>query len=279
MKKHGFGWKQALCIAAAVVLLIAAGFAVGALIKRGPAPTATGQASATGVPEGTPDHTAATDAAKTTKEPIVWEVGDDKVRLNRFITDIVQQNITNTETDLDEDEELIRFVFGYRRANAPDTVTEREDGGVSCRTLTLEQVNETLTYYFGKTVSPDREDYSITLGENERFTCVFRDGCFWNIPPYPTEEFSFPTRFALVERVDEKTCTLHFRLYRINPYAWGLGEAERHVPIMPLMSIYEAESANEETKDWIKRIGIAEAVLGDLGEELRLVEMSCTIGP
>lgn len=187
---------------------------------------------------------------------------------------IVQQNITNTSTDLDEDEELIRFVFGYRRANDPESVAEQQYNGVSCRALTLEQVNETLTYYFGKTVSPDREDYSITLDENESFYCVYRDGWFLNVPPYPTEEFSFPIRFALVERVDEETCTLHFRLYQINPYAWGVGEAERHVPILPIMSIFDAERTNDATRDWIARLGKGEAVLRDLGEDLQLVEMT-----
>ncbi len=276
MKEHRSGWKTALCIAAALVLLIAAGFAVKALIKRAPAPTVTDSPAATDAPAPTvTDPPAATDAPEETSEPLVWEVGDYHVKLNRFITDIVQQNIMNTETDLDEDAELIRFVFGYRRANDPDSVIEQQDNGVSCRTLTLEQVNETLTYYFGKTIAPDHEDYSIMLDETESFNCVFHDGCFWNIPPYPYEEFPFPVRFALVESVDEETCTLHFRLYKINPYAWGLGEAGRHVPILPLMSIFDCEHTNEATRNWFSRIGFGEAVLRDLGDELQLLEMTC----
>ncbi len=277
MKQHKFGWKQALFIAAAVVLLIAAGFGIKALIRRGSAPeqTVTGQTETPDAAEKTPEPSAAANAPEETKRPRSWEVDENNVRLNRFITDIVQQNITNTSTDLDEDEELVRFVFGFRRANDPEAVAEREYNGVSCRALTLEQINETLTYYFGKTISPDREDYSITLDENESFNCIYQDGWFLNVPPYPTEQFSFPVRFALVESVDEETCTLHFRLYRMNPYAWEDGEAERHVPIMPLMSIFDAEGTNEATRDWIYRIGTGEAVLRDLGDELQLLELTC----
>lgn len=276
MKKHKFGWKQALCAAAAVAVLIAAGFAIKALCRRGSSPTENGQAAAADSPAPTENgQTAATEAPEGSSKPLIWELSANQVRLNRFLTEVVQQNVTNTSTDLDEDEELIRFVFGYRRANDAESVAEQQYNGVSCRALTLEQVNETLTYYFGKTVTPDREDYSITLDGNESFNCVYRDGWFLNVPPYPTEEFSFPLRFALVESVDEETCTLHFRLYSINPYAWGVGEAERHVPIMPMMSIYEAEFTNDETRDWILRIGFGEAVLRDLGDELQLLEMKC----
>ena len=204
-------------------------------------------------------------------------LSDERVRLNRFLTAIVQENIENTQTDLDEDAELIRFVFGYRRHDDPASVVEKEHGGEVCRTLTLEQVNETLSYFFGKTISPDQEDYSIQIDDSECFCCVFRDGCFWNLPPYPTEEFSFPTRFALVESVDEETCTLHFRLYRTNPYDWGIGEAERHVQVLPLMTIHDTERKNKATKNWIVRMGKGEAVLRDLGENLQLMELSSLV--
>ena len=274
MKKHKFGWKQALLIAAAVVLLTAGGFAIRALIKRGAAPAQTVTEPTVTEPTVT-EQAETTDVPEETQKPPAWELSENQIRANRFVTYIVQQNIMDTKTDLDEDAELIRFVFGYRRANDKDSVIEQQDNGVSCRTLTLEQVNETLTYFFGKTISPDREDYSIMLDENESFNCFFRDGCFWNVPPYPTEKYSFPIRFALVESVDEETCTLYFRLYQINPEAWGIGEAERHVPIMPMLSLQEADRTDRVTKDWYKLIAHGKAVLRDLGDELQLLELSC----
>lgn len=279
------GRKQALCAAVAIVLLIAAGFALKALCRSEPAPPPPRTEPAAGsealeaheTPEAAGNAEASENAetAEESGKSPAWELAANQERLNCFLTAIVQQNIMNTGSDLDEDAELIRFAFGWRKVNDPESVLEHEEDGVLCRTLTLAQVNETLTAFFGKTVSPDQEDYSITLEEGECFRCVYRDGCFRNLPPYPAEEFPFPVRFALVESVDEESCTLHFRLYKINPYQWGVDEAERHVPILPLMTIRDAEGNNKATRGWISRIGRGEAVLRDLGEELQLVEMNC----
>ncbi len=278
--KRTFVWKRILCAAAAVMLLTAAGFGVKAIIDRGKAPAQTAENDAaqeapTGDLSNTDSPEEATAGPKETPEPPMGYIPDDEVRYNSFLTAVVQQNIENTETDLDDDAELVRFVFGYRRYYEAGSIAERENAdGVVCRTLTPEQVNETLSKYFERTVTPDREDYSIPNDEKGDFTCVFHDGCFWNVPPYPAERFDFPLRFTLVDRINEKTKTLHFRLYRINPDVWGEGEAERHVPLMPMMSIYEAENPNEGTKNWILKIGEGTAVLTDLGEEMKLAKMT-----
>ena len=299
MKKseHAARRKLALCIAAAVVLLLGVFFGVKALRSRDAEPAQTTQAAT-----GAQDATASQDtvAVQTTQTPVttalaaettqpVTETGnpdqspdppmlgyieDEEVRLNFFITGIVQQEILNSETDLDEDAELIRFVFGYRRTNAPASILDQEADGVVCHTLTLEQVNETLNELFGKTVSPDQEDYSIPIDETNCFHCVYRDGCFWNVPPYPEEAFSFPLRFALVDKIDEEHGTAHFRLYKINPYVWGVGEAERHVPIMPMASIYEVENGTEETKLWNIRIGEGTVVYREVDNVLQLVDLT-----
>ena len=165
--------------------------------------------------------------------------------------------------------------LGNQSENRP--LIEENDDGVSCRTLTLEQVNETLDLFFGRTVSPDREDYSILNEEGEGFHCVFRDGCFWNVPPYPTAKYDFPVRFALADKINEKTSTVHFRLYRTNPDSWGAGEAERHVQILPMLSLYEAENGNSATKTWIVKIGEGTAVLSVSGDDLKLVKMTTSL--
>jgi len=266
--KHSFGWKRILCIAAAVILLAAAAFGIKALIDSNTDSTTAEAGSRTKnikkpkAPDNTPEG----------------EISSEDLRFNIFLSSVVRGNIENTATDLDEDEELVRFAFTYRKYYLPDSVFEKEDGdGVSCRTLTLEQVNETLTYFFGKTIDPDREDYSIPTGGDESFNCVFKDGTFWNVPPYPAEEFDFPLRFALTDGFDEENCTVHFRLYKINPYAWGEGDAERHVPLVPMLSIQNAENGNDETKRWITKIGEGSAVFSDFGEELKLVELTTTL--
>lgn len=198
----------------------------------------------------------------------------DTARLNVFLTGIVQQNIVDTRTDLDEDAELVQFVFGYRKTNDPRSILEQEDSGVSCRTLTLEQVNETLTRLFGKSISPDQEDYSILYDEDgsANFHCFYRDGVFWNVPPYPSERYPFPIRFALVSKVDEESCTLHIRLYQANPWIWGEEETERHIGVLPFMTFADAEAG-----DVISYLGDGYAILRDLDDNLQLVEMVAEI--
>ena len=182
----------------------------------------------------------------------------------------------NTQTDLDEDAELVRFAFRYLQYNDRNSVTEQE-GDNPCRILTLEKVNETLNRLLGRTITPDREDYSILSDESEEFHCSFRDGSFLHTPPYHTDEYGYPVRFALVETVDEETCTVHFRLYRANVSAWEVGEADRHIPLLPAMSFLDAETANSATKNWIIRIGEGDATFRDFSKNLQLVEFSAEL--
>ena len=267
---RSFTWKLGLLIVTIAVFLVAVGFVAKISYYHTPVST---QAPVSDSESDASSTRPPVDWSASTREPAGF-VSSEEVRLNCFLTSIVQQNIENTKTDLDEDAELIRFAFGYRKTNDAASILEQEENGVSCRTLTLEQVNETLCSLFDITISPDREDYGIP---DDDFHCVFRDGCFWNVPPYPVERVSFPLRFALVEKIDEKTCTLHFRLYTLNPDAWEEGEAERHVPLMPMTSILDAETRREGSKDWITRIGEGDAILRDFGEELQLVEMKATL--
>ena len=309
MKRYEKALIRKLVLAAALAAILAAAAGCGTKTLPDSSITAASAEAVTVEPETSGTATEAADSAKETDAPTeavsteeetqsvektdkTEETGKTKrtepetspnagvitmesERLNRFLTGIVQQNIVDTRTDLDEDAELVRFVFGYRRTNEPESVLEEEKDGVSCRILTLEQVNETLTTLFGKTISPDQEDYTIPIDETESFHCVYQDGCFRNMAPYPTEQFTFPIRFALNDKIDEENCTLHFRLYKINPYEWGIGEAERHVSVLPAMSFYDAEhTTNKETKNWIIKIGEGEAVLRDFGDDLQLIEMT-----
>ena len=262
-----------LAAAAAVVLLITLVIGVKSLLGR-----------SSGSPQ---DESAASSQAAGTSAPteVTLEkpkklrgASDPEVdRLNYFITSIVQQDILNTETDLDEDAELVRFAFRYRKTNDPTSIQEEEAGGVTCRSLTLEQVNETLSKLFGKTVSPDREDYSLALENAETFHCVYSDGRFLNTSPFPTETYSFPLRFAITEKIDEENCILHFRLYRINPEVWGEGEAERHVGVMPTGDVTVAEMKDWNTEGWTTFVGEGDAKLRDFGKELQLIEMECSL--
>ena len=277
-------WKRVLCAVAVLALLNTAGCGEKPLPSGSDLPT---QTTVTDLPleDGTDSPTLAesdTAESEATKPTVRREdrghISEDRVRLNTFLIPIVQQNIENTDTDLDEDAELVRFAFGYRRDNDAQAIVEQEDeNGVICRTQTLEQVNETLAFYLDRKLSPDREDYSILNKDGEGFHCVFRDGCFWNVPPYPAATYDFPVRFCLVDMIDEKNSTVHFRLYRMNPNNWGEGEAKRHLPLLPMFSVYDAESGNPETKSWVSKIGEGSAVLSVSGEKLTLVQMTSSL--
>ena len=255
--------KQWFLIVAAALLLIAGGFGLKSLIYRNAAP----EAGKTESPAASASIITV-DKDKAPGEQMRGTTDPDVVRLNYFITSIVQQDIVSTKTDLDEDAELIRFVFRYRKTNQPTSIAEEVIDGVTTRTLTLDQVNETLSKLLDKTISPDREDYSITLENGETFSCVCRGGSFVNTSPFPSERYPFPIRFALTETIDTENCVLHYRLYRINPWIWGEGEAERHVGVMPATSFVEVDGW-----DVITFIGEGDAKLKSLGEDLQLIEM------
>ena len=293
---HAFWGKQGLAAALAAVLLLAAGCGAGngkAAAETGPdhsaaaaasirsterpeasvsSPETEAPAQSTAAPETDLPSSEETEESVAATRQVLGVISEEEERLNRFLTGFVQQEILDTRTELDEDAELVRFVFRYLRTNDPEAVLEQEDGGTPCRTLTLEQVNETLNRLLGRTVTPDREDYSILSDDTDEFHCVFHDGVFWHSAPYHTFAYGFPVRFALVERIDEETNTLHFRFYKVNPTTWEIGEADRHIPLLPLMSFLDAERGPE-----ILKLGEGDAVLRDLNGDLQLVEYVITL--
>ena len=282
--KHSTHWKQWLAAAAAVSLLFAAGCSSGAGKAAKDSTAAPGTTEVTTAEpidtsraaEETTLPVETVDEPEETSKFVAGVISVSSERLNRFLTGFVQQEVLNTQTDLDEDAELVRFAFRYLQYNDRNSVTEQE-GDNPCRILTLEKVNETLNRLLGRTITPDREDYSILSDESEEFHCSFRDGSFVHTPPYHTDEYGYPVRFALVETVDEETCTVHFRLYRANVSAWEVGEADRHIPLLPAMSFLDAEGANSATKNWIIRIGEGDATFRDFSKNLQLVEFSAEL--
>lgn len=282
--KHSTHWKQWLAAAAAVSLLFAAGCSSGAGKAAKDSTAAPGTTEVTTAEpidtsraaEETTLPVETVDEPEETSKFVAGVISVSSERLNRFLTGFVQQEVLNTQTDLDEDAELVRFAFRYLQYNDRNSVTEQE-GDNPCRILTLEKVNETLNRLLGRTITPDREDYSILTDESEEFHCSFRDGSFVHTPPYHTDEYGYPVRFALVETVDEETCTVHFRLYRANVSAWEVGEADRHIPLLPAMSFLDAETANSATKNWIIRIGEGDATFRDFSKNLQLVEFSAEL--
>lgn len=278
------GRKMLAVIAAAVLLFSAAGCGENAPANTDGATAgqSADDTSAAAEVSSQEDETSETQEEESASgldlsHDVMKMIGADRERVNRFLTSIVQQEIENTATDLNDDEELVRFVFRYRETNDADSIVETGEGDDACRTLTLEQINETLFALFGKTLAPDRTDYSVRLEDSGVFHCSYADGVFTNEAPFPEEKFPFRIRFALMESLDEETCTVHFRLYKVNPYEWGIGEASRHLPLLPSLSLHEAENGRGDVKKWITRIGEGDAVLTGFGESIQLVEMTVTM--
>ena len=280
-----YGGKLLAVIAAALLLFGAAG--CGETAPEATDGTSAGQSAdkPSASAEATSQEDETTEASEKESETgldlskdVMTMIGKDREQINRFLTSIVQQDIVNTATDLDEDAELVRFVFRYRETNDAESIVETGEGDSACRTLTLDEVNGTLDKLFGKTLTPDENgDYSVSLEDDQVFRCSYADGVFTVAAPFPEEEFPFRIRFALTETVDEETKTVHFRLYRVNPYEWGFGEVLYHLPVLPSLHIWEAENGKGETKKWMSKLGEGDAVLTGFGEDMQLTEMTVTL--
>ena len=262
--KHTFGWKQLLCVALAVAILIAGGFGIKALLSRGAAQSP--EAAAAGNGSQLDQNAGEAGAAEPSWNYMRGEVGPEESRMNIYLTVFAQQGIENLETDLDEDAELVRFAFRYRTANDAKSVLEEEENGETVRILTLEQVNGTLSNLLGRTISPDREDYSVTSNGETVFRCAYRDGCFRQLSPDADADEDI-LRVAKVESYDAETGALRFRVYKILPANWV--DWEVHIGLLPMIRLDEFEG---DRRDIAARIATGDAVLREVDGELRLLE-------
>lgn len=229
--KHAFGWTQGLAVAAAVAVLVLGGFGVKKLLldplDQPSDPSANLNASSS-------PYKATSEAIHTTENVVIHTEADTTAlpsdttknngdtnaeiqKVNRLLTCFAQQGIESSQSDLDEDAELVRFAFQYRQINDPKSIVEQEDGDIPTRTLTLEQVNETLSKLLGTTISADRDDYSIVNSDNEGFYCFFHDGIFWFYPPYENRL----ERFVCVDSYDPENNSAAFHVYFVTADFYG----------------------------------------------------------
>ena len=266
--KHSFGWKQLLCVALAAALLIAGGFGLKAMLSRGSArnPEAAGNAPLAGNGSQLDQNAGEAGVTEPSWNHLLGKVDAEESRMNIYLTAFAQQGIENLETDLDEDAELLRFVFRYRTANDAKSVLEQEENGETVRVLTLDQVNETLTKLLGRTLSPDQEEYSVESDGKAVFRCEYRDGCFRQVSAdFDTDEDIL--RVAKVESYDAETGALRFRVYKILPANWI--DWEVHIGLLPMIRFDEFEG---DKRDIAAKIATGDAVLRELDGELRLTE-------
>lgn len=261
---HSFGWKQLLCVALAAAILIAGGFGIKALLSRGSARGA--EAAAAGNGSQLDQNAGEAGAAEPSWNYMRGEVDPEESRMNIYLTVFAQQGIENLETDLDEDAELLRFAFRYRSANDAKSVLEQEENGETVRILTLDQVNETLTKLLGRTLSPDREEYSVMSDGETVFRCAYKDGCFRQVSPDADADEDI-LRVAKVESYNAETGALRFRVYQILPANWV--DWEVHIGLLPMIRLDEFEG---DRRDIAAKIATGDAVLREVDGELRLME-------
>lgn len=250
--KHAFGWKEIASLAAVLVLLVLGGFGVKRLLDRGGLqPGQTDLPGQTVATEQIPRDT--NDVVELYCEPIT---GEEQETLSRFLTCFAQQGVESME-DLDEDAELIRFAFIYRRIYDPESIPVQPDAdGALWDTLSPEQVNETLSKLLGSRVNPtEGADYSLLRSEPVGGRCSFHDGYFWQEPSGGDHLL----RFALATHYLNDSPSIEryvlFTTYEVNLLFWPNAALDT----LPALTEEEAEALVREGK--LKSLGKSTASL------------------
>ncbi len=171
--KHRFGWKEGLSLAAALAIVVLGGFGVKRFMDRRAVPPvessfSPGMAESSSSPKiSEPEFTA--------PDPNVV-----KPLLNPLLTAFAQQYISDSDQNLAGEYELACFAHLYAKLNDREAIRYQTEGDDPYETLSLEQVNETLTRLLGKTVSPEEgTDYTLQRGDNYAIHEQYHDGTFW----------------------------------------------------------------------------------------------------
>ena len=148
---------------------------------------------------------------------------DSLARVNALLTAFAEQGITDSGLDLAGEYELAQFAHIYTKLHEREAIRYQSADGESWETLTLEQVNETLTRLLGKELSPaEGTDYSAQRGENYAQHESYHDGCFW----WPAADGETHPDFAIFADnyhytlVGHGTEELPFLLLEAIPEAW-----------------------------------------------------------
>ena len=193
--KHSFGWKQGLSLAAALGVVVLGGFGAARLLKSHK-PKLNGQAAGTTVTD-----TSAEKPVPNAVRDVEIPLSDaDQKSVNRFLTNLSQQGITEFIPGSVGEYDLVSFVHLYLKLNESDQMIYRSENDESYETFTLEQANEVLSRFFGLTVSPSEgTDYTVQNGDNYAAHEQFHDGIFW----FPAADGDMHTWFSVCDTVNK----------------------------------------------------------------------------
>ena len=210
--KHRFSWKQGLSLAAALGVVVLGGFGAAKLWKaHRQQPVAPAESIS-----ASEDN----DPTTPTGEDPVEIVPDDETQtgLNRFLTCLAQQGITDFDPQEAGEYELVSFAHLYLKLNERDKIVYRTEDDESYETFTLEQANEVLTRFFGVTVSPaEGTDYTEQNGSNYAVHEQFRGGLFL----FPAADGDPHTEFSVCDKVlqyEGGVYEVTFTTYDVNNY-------------------------------------------------------------
>ena len=168
--------------------------------------------------------------------------GPNLAKVNALLTTFAEQGIDEYDGALAHETELFSFAHIYTKLHDPSAITYQNEEGISYETLTLEQVNETLTKLLGQTVSPrENTDYI----DNGAKCASFRDGCFW----WPAADGDTCTDFALLSEDGASLAgtgmeEVEFGLLAVVPEAWP--DCDREA--LPELSMEAVEQLEFERK-------------------------------
>lgn len=218
-RKHRFGWKEALSLAAALALVALGGFGVRRLMDRGHKPIYADDPTTRDIAAlSTEQHS--TEPQTTASPEPTYSVNPFEV--NDLLTAFAEQGITDSAAELAGEYELAQFAHIYTKLHHWGAIEYQTVEGESWETLTLWQVNETLSALLGRTLSPvEGTDYTIQRGDNYAQHESFHDGCFW----WPAADGDTHTRFAIYNDRTQAlaghgTETLEVLLLEVDPARW-----------------------------------------------------------
>ncbi len=193
--KHSFSWKQGLSLAAALAVVVLAGFGISSLLKNRKPQSVTPADSISDTGDDVKDP-----AAEDLRDVELPLSDEDQKSVNLFLTYLSQQGITEFVPGKVGEYELASFVHLYFKLNDKDKIVYRTENDESYETFTLEQANDVLSRFFGVTVSPvEGTDYTVQNGSNYAVHEQYHDGIFW----FPAADGDMHTGFSVCDTVNK----------------------------------------------------------------------------
>ena len=192
--KHAFGWREGLSLAAALAVVVLAGFGVKKLLQRSPGPAGPGT-STTVMSSPEPSQNESIDPTGNTEYDLA-----QLQALNPYVSYFAEQNILHRDEDFSLEYDVVSFLHIWFKLHHREAIVyadvdaEKPEFSGSFETLTLEQMNQAADQLLGMQLSPaEGTDYTVLRGDNYAQHERYADGKFF----FPAADGDQYRRFAL----------------------------------------------------------------------------------